>query len=89
MNWLFASGHAVDIVLVVIGVEFVWLVSARKWRPINAALRLLPGALILLALRAALTGSDWRVIALFLLLSLPVHLADLKRPGGSAHRADR
>ncbi len=82
MTWLFDSGHAVDIVLAVIVLEFAWLVGAREWRPLDAALRLLPGALILLALRFALTGSDWRWIALFLLASLPVHLADLKRPGG-------
>jgi hypothetical protein len=75
--WLFASGHAVDIVLVVIGVELAWLVSARGWPVTEATLRLAPGALMLLALRAALTGSDWRWIALPLLLSFPVHLADL------------
>lgn len=43
----------------------------------DVALRLLPGALLLLALRSALTGADWRWTALLLALSLPVHLADL------------
>ncbi len=88
MTWLFDSGHAVDIVLVIIGLEFVWLVRRAKWHPIDAALRLLPGALILIALRGALTGADWRWIALPLLLSFPVHIADLmRRPGGDASRA--
>ena len=88
MAWLFASGHAVDIVLAVIGVELVWLVGTRRWRFTDAILRLAPGALMLLALRAALTGLEWRWIALPLLLSFPVHLADLARrvprgrPGG-------
>ena len=92
MNWLFASGHAVDIVLVVIAIEFGWLVSAARWKPIDALLRLAPGALILLSLRGALTGADWRWIALPLLMSFPVHVADLarskKRPGEITHRVD-
>jgi hypothetical protein len=33
----------------------------------------------LLALRAALTGANWMMIALWLALSLPAHLADLWR----------
>lgn len=77
MTWLFASGHAVDIVLAVIAVELGWLVSAGGWRLKEAALRLAPGALMLLALRGALAGLDWAWIALPLLLSFPVHLADL------------
>jgi hypothetical protein len=79
MRWLFASGHAVDIVLAVICVEFFWLISGRKWQVMAAVLRLGPGALMLLALRASLTKLDWYWIALPLLLSFPVHLADLVR----------
>lgn len=78
MNWLFASGHAADIVLAVIAVELGWLKIAGGWRVRDALLRLGPGALMLLALRAALTGHDWRWVALPLLLSFPVHLADLR-----------
>ncbi len=77
MLWLFGTGHAVDIVLVVIGVELAWLVTARGWPVTQATLRLAPGALMLLALRAALTGCDWRWVALPLVLSFPVHIADL------------
>lgn len=79
MAWLFDSGHAVDVVLIVMGIELVWLVLAAKWRMLDAALRLAPGALMLLALRCALTGADWQWIALPLILSFPFHLADLKR----------
>jgi hypothetical protein len=79
--WLFASGHAVDIVLAVLAVEFGWLTSRRHWTAANAAFRLLPGALMLVALRLALTGADWPWIALALALSFPVHLADLRRRG--------
>ncbi|NIJ08422.1 hypothetical protein FHS31_002039 [Sphingomonas vulcanisoli] len=89
MPWLFGSGHAVDIVLAVIAVELVWLVTRSGWRLVDALLRLAPGALMLLALRAALTGQAWYAIALPLMLSFPAHLADLanrprrkSRPGG-------
>lgn len=79
MAWLFASGHAVDIVLLVIALEFFWLVGMARWTITDALLRLGPGALMLVALRAALIGLDWPWIALPLLLSFPVHLADLTR----------
>ena len=77
MTWLFASGHAVDIVLIVIAAELMWLVGRGGWRLTDAALRLAPGALMLVALRAASTAQDWYWIALPLILSFPIHLADL------------
>lgn len=79
MTWLFASGHAVDIVLLVIAAELGWLVFRERWHPVDAVLRLCPGALMLVALRVALTGQDWRWIALPLIASFPVHIADLVR----------
>lgn len=79
MAGLFASGHAVDIVLAVIAAELAALVLLARWRLIDALLRLLPGALMLVALRGALTGLGWPWIALPLALSFPVHLADLAR----------
>ena len=89
MTWLFASGHAIDIVLAVIAVELIWLIAMGGWRASDAITRLAPGALMLVALRSALVGLDWYWIALPLLLSFPVHLADLARyarakagPGG-------
>ena len=81
MDWLIRSGHAVDIILVVMLAEAVWLHVRRRIGLIDIALALLPGALILLAARAALVGSDWPMIALPLALSFPVHLADLRRRG--------
>lgn len=59
--------------------ELVWLTRARGWALSDAVLRLLPGALMLLALRAALTGAGWPWVAAALLLSFPAHLADLAR----------
>jgi hypothetical protein len=78
LSWLFASGHAIDIVLAVIAVELVWLMAKGKGR-VDVLVRLGPGVLMLVALRAALVGLDWRWVALPLLLSFPVHLADLAR----------
>jgi len=74
----FASGHAADLILVVLLGEALWLRAAKGWRW-GAVLRLLgPGALMMLGLRAALTGADWWWIALPLAASLPLHLMDLK-----------
>ena len=78
---MFGEGHAVDLILAIMLVEFVVLTRGRGWRAGDAALRLLPGALMMLALRAALTGAGWPWIALALAASFPVHLADLaQRP---------
>lgn len=79
MAWLFASGHAADIVLAVMLVEALWLVTRGGWTLSAVILRLGPGALMLLAVRAALVGVSWPWIALPLILSLPLHLADLAR----------
>ncbi|MEQ7874375.1 hypothetical protein ABDK56_10270 [Sphingomonas sp. ASV193] len=76
---LFANGHAVDIVLAVMLAEALWLVGRARWRALDVALLLGPAVLILLALRAALTGAGWPAIAGLLAASLPLHLADLAR----------
>jgi hypothetical protein len=75
-----ASGRAIDVMLVVLLIELVWLV-VRGREPMSVALALLPGALIVIALRGAVTGADWWWIAAPLAASLPVHLADLRRRG--------
>ena len=77
MEAFFASGHAADLILVVLLIEAVWLARARGWRMVQLAGLLGPAALIVLGLRAALTGADWGWIALPLALSLPLHLMDL------------
>jgi hypothetical protein len=77
VTWLFASGHAVTFVLSFMLVEGIWLV-ARRWSALTVFLMLAPGALMLLALRAALVGLPWYWIAIPLTVSLPLHLADLR-----------
>ncbi len=80
----FKSGHVVDFILLFMAVEFVFLLWRRRSRPLTKVIpelliALAPGACLLLALRAALTGVGWIWIATFLALSLPAHLADLAR----------
>ncbi|WP_245584433.1 hypothetical protein [Novosphingobium acidiphilum] len=87
MIWLFASGHAVDVVLLVIACELIVLVTRARWRLYDALLCLTPGVLMLLALRAALIGLDWRWIAVLLLASFPVNLADLARRSATKNTA--
>jgi hypothetical protein len=83
---LFASGHAADLILIVLAAEFVWLVM-RGGKALDVALALGPAVFIVLALRGALTGADWPLIALPLMLSFPVHIADLWRRGLLGRRA--
>ena len=74
-GWLFARGHAVDVILAVLAAEAGWLVMRRRREMLSA---LLPAVPILLALRVALTGGGWPWVAGWLALSLPVHLYDLR-----------
>lgn len=76
LDWLFARGHAADVVLAVMLAELV-LLTRLGWPLHQALLRLLPGMLMILALRAALTGAGWHWVALALVLSFPAHLADI------------
>ncbi len=78
-DWLFARGHAPDVILAVMLAEFVWLTARAGWPAHTAAFRLLPGAFMIIALRCALTGADWRWAALLLAASFPPHLVDLAR----------
>lgn len=78
MDEFFASGRAVDIVLAVLVVEAIWLrLRSNLWADIIPAL--LPAVLMMIALRAALTGMAWPYVSLPLMLAFPVHLYDLKR----------
>jgi hypothetical protein len=56
-----------------------WGSRDRAGAALDAFCTLAPGACLLLALRAALTGSGWVWVAAFLTLSLPIHIADLAR----------
>jgi hypothetical protein len=78
MSGFFSSGHAVDLILVIMGLEAGWLLASRRMDPWRLILLFGPGICILLAARAALVGADWRWIALALAASFPLHLLDLR-----------
>jgi hypothetical protein len=73
----FASGHAVDVVLAFMALEAV-IIIARGRPVLTVVLTIVPGAAMMLALRAAMTGASWQWIAVWLTVSLPLHLADLR-----------
>lgn len=78
MAAFFASGHAADLILGVLLVEAVWLRAGRGWSWSRVLGLIGPAALIVLGLRAALTGAQWWWVALPLAASLPLHLMDLR-----------
>ncbi|MDN3644773.1 hypothetical protein QWY75_00985 [Pontixanthobacter aestiaquae] len=78
MEEFFSSGRAVDVVLAVLVMEAIWL----KWRGSGWAdilPALVPAILMMIALRAALTGLGWIYISVPLMAAFPVHLYDLHR----------
>ena len=78
MTEFFASGHAVDVVLAVLFAEALLLkFRGTSWPEIAGVL--LPAVLMMIALRAAVTGAAWPLIAIPLTLAFPVHIYDLHR----------
>jgi len=80
MQALFDTGRIIDLILAVFAIEAiiatVWL--RRAGRPTLGLLaNVAAGACLLLGVRAALIGSDWPFVALWIGLSLPFHLVDL------------
>jgi hypothetical protein len=84
MEDLFSSGRIVDIILAILAIEVltlsIWRAkSGIQRRAATLVIAALPGAFLLLALRAALSGAGWRWMLLWLAASFPAHLADLWR----------
>jgi len=83
MSALFASGRIIDAILALVALEAVAL-AAWRWRtgrglpPAALAANLCAGAALLLALRAALTGAAWSIVAVWLLAGLAAHAMDLR-----------
>ncbi len=83
MTELFASGHIVDLILLLVLLEAILLAvwhrrTGRGIAPAALAGILCSGAALLLALRAALVGAWWGWVAAALLASLLAHLFDLR-----------
>ena len=84
MAAFFFNGRIVDLIVLFMLAEAITLVTyrlitRRGLNPFDVALMLLPGLLLLLALRAALIGSAWHMIAMLLVLALIAHLGELWR----------
>ncbi|AGA90986.1 hypothetical protein Thimo_2239 [Thioflavicoccus mobilis 8321] len=84
MTELFASGRIIDLIILMVIVEalLVWFYHRRTGRgPTFAAVvpTLTSGALLMLALRAAIADLSWVWIAVPLFLSLVAHMVDLVR----------
>jgi hypothetical protein len=80
----FASGHAADLIILILAAELVVLAIGRRWAV--AAGAVMPGMLLAIALRFALTGAAWPWIATPLALAFPFHVADLARRRGGDRR---
>ncbi len=82
---LFESGRIVDIILVLVVIEAIALILLSKYKTIDLRvntipllIHLLPGVLLFLALRAALTDASWLWIAFLLAASGVAHLIDIR-----------
>jgi len=84
MSGLFASGRIIDfiVVLALLEAAALALYRLRTGRGVatpDLLASLLPGVLLLIAVRLALTGERWEVIALTLGGAFGAHLLDLSR----------
>jgi hypothetical protein len=82
MDELFASGRAMDIVLVVVVVEALMLkaTEGRHGLGLVDIVGLLgAGIFLVLGVRAALVGDPWWVTAAWVSASLPMHVFDVTR----------
>jgi len=77
MSALFDSGRIIDVILLLVALEAVALLAWRRQRAAPLLVGLLPGVALMLAIRAALTGSGWPWIAALLGAALALHLIDL------------
>ena len=78
LEQMFQSGHIAFIILTVMLAEAVFLSRYFKRFP-GMITGLAAGACLVLALRAALVGQGWLVIAAFLALSLVFHLLEIRQ----------
>lgn len=81
MEHLFETGHIIDLILVLVAAEYLALrfYFGSKISELGLEGYLLSGALLLVALRAALAESSWMWVAAPLTGAFVVHLIDLHR----------
>ncbi len=78
----FANGRIVDVILGLVALEAVALLGWRRLRghgpsPVGLLANLASGAALMLAVRAALVGAGWTVVAACLLGALTAHLTEM------------
>lgn len=79
MAELFATGRVIDLIVGLMLIEF-GIGTFARWRvrrgvpPTELAATLAAGMSLLLALRAALVGSSWQHVAIWLVLALMAHV---------------
>jgi hypothetical protein len=83
MAELFSTGLIADIMLAFMALEAIVLVlyqrkTNRGFTPRSVFWMLLPGACLVLALRAALVSASWQWVALAVCVSLIAHLGYLR-----------
>ena len=78
MGALFQSGHVALVMLGVMALE-LWLLRHHLLRMPVIAAGLAAGACLVLALRSALLGHGWPIIALFLVMSFLFHLVEIRQ----------
>jgi hypothetical protein len=83
LSELFTSGRVIDIILAAMALEAILLLLYRRRSGTGPTLaqtiaNLMSGAMIMLAVRSALTDSSWKTTAVFLLSSFAAHIVDLK-----------
>jgi hypothetical protein len=84
MTDLFTSGRVVDVALAVILLELAALLIFRQrltpgMKPLDLIGQLSAGFMLLLGVRCAVGGVDYRVTLALLAASFPAHLFDLMR----------
>jgi hypothetical protein len=84
MAELFSTGFIADIILAFMALEAIALVlyklkTNRGFTPASVFWMLLPGACLVLALRAVLVGASWQWVALAVSVSLIAHLGYLRQ----------
>ncbi len=82
MAEFFASGRAIDFILLAMAIEAAVLAYLRLRHGTGPSLaetfvNMISGAMIMLAVRSALTDAPWTTTATFLVASFAAHLADL------------
>jgi hypothetical protein len=89
MRELLSRGILIDVALAAILIEVaILMVSRARQRrglaPLDLFGQLLAGALLLLAVRTAVTGADYRWTLVLISASFPAHLFDLMRRARAA-----